>query len=1156
MAYRSKIEGSKNYLERIVTVDEGEDASAPWVGGHDYTVGNEIFSFVPTQTTAKNFQGNNLVQGQTYFGQYAVPKVANGTLTIAELALIKTVAAPPQSLTDETAARIAADALNAKKADLVTSIRDVTTATDTNFPSEKAVAAALSSLPSNFLANTDTFNSFAGLALQVLRVNAATDAVEAIELAAALVAYDNATSNITGNPATTQAAIDALKALIDNQPQQTSVADFASLPDPATVQDGSIIHVIDASGDTNVTTGWAKYQEIGDVWFKYVAQEDFNVLAITPAQLLDVTDEIEGTVNSKKLFDREQARKGTGAETGGEEAIARDWDLTTLDELYAQNEIDVTAAGTTAEFGKAYRLTTETITLPVPSAANKGKEILLRNANDKLSATTLTVSGVDFKTNAIGGVQNVLRIVPSSLYTLRSNGSEYEFLIKSSPAVPNINVLTPDPKLIQTGEYTIDVPLAGLTVKLPSIVFGTIDVMIGQTSIGVLRLEIEDLSNKISYLDENGILRVNSFYEIDASKYKGRHIRIFADGQTGDWAFENLNESISPDVWTASMAYSTGSEVVAIAPNGVYAGKPRIYEANNDRPNTITDFDATEVLEWTDKGGAPLIENTRFFRYFPLSGFSVDSYNLDKNVAIIFSALGSNLSPSLKVTANTSGSKKVYLDGVEQSSPTDITNVTITGKKTVSVYRTYTDPAATSGATYIDTIVDDAVSQEVLPDWQAGQSYTVANTKVVGVAPANVEPSVEGTSYILRPKADLTSGANLDFTEWNLYDVVGQYELNGSTVRTVVATGIESLNFFDIKDGLEGNTRVIPEGVSKQFRLSGVADADFEFNDTTGGLVSSATGGTSQDFTIDGPAFLFHTLNGTTHQVSVFGSSVQTSELGETDFLIGEFYPTTGGIQNPTDQAGEIRGTGSTYDTGIDFNNVDYLVITYQERLNQRRQWHGIIDLKAQFTDGNLKGLHTAFDTWYVTVTATASQFAVGRLYFVETSAFNANLVSVRAYGKKQISTVVRSEDLTITNPNEADATKVLMPNGDGTATFQDAASGILETSLSIPYQIPGRKINNKQVWRVDFETACPAANAVVTVNALIPVGWDIIRGYSLQVVKSNTYRGFQWHSSAGGFRWDISQGTGNLNLRQDGNIVGSGAVVVGYFEYTRTDGL
>ena len=160
-----------------------------------------------------------------------------------------------------------------------------------------------------------------------------------------------------------------------------------------------------------------------------------------------------------------------------------------------------------------------------------------------------------------------------------------------------------------------------------------------------------------------------------------------------------------------------------------------------------------------------------------------------------------------------------------------------------------------------------------------------------------------------------------------------------------------------------------------------------------------------------------------------------------------------------------------------------------------------------------------------------------------------------KVVGVKKQKTVTNPDSITITNPNDSDTSKVLMPNGDGTATFQDAPSGVLETSLATHYKIEGRKINGKQLWRVDFETAAPAANSVVAVAGLIPVGWDVIRGYSLQVLKSNTFRGFEWYGTNLGFRWDISQGTGNLNLRQVGNLIGSGGVVTGYFEYTRTDG-
>ena len=187
--------------------------------------------------------------------------------------------------------------------EFVTTIRDAASSEDTKYVSEKAIRTALDALPTNFLANTDTFNSFTGLSLQILRVNAAENAVEAITLAATIVSFDNTTASIAGNPSTTQEAIEALKALIDAQPLQTSVATYGDLPDPTTVSDGAIVHVVDASGDPTITSGWAKYQEIGDTWFKYLSQEDLSVTALTDAQILDDTDTVTGTVSGKQVND-------------------------------------------------------------------------------------------------------------------------------------------------------------------------------------------------------------------------------------------------------------------------------------------------------------------------------------------------------------------------------------------------------------------------------------------------------------------------------------------------------------------------------------------------------------------------------------------------------------------------------------------------------------------------------------------------------------------------------------------------------------------------------------------------------------------------------------------------------------------------------------
>jgi len=218
-------------------------------------------------------------------------------------------------------------------ANLVTSIRAAGVATDTNYPSEKAVRDQLDALAQSFLALPDTPNAFTGLALQMLRVNAAENAVEAVALAASLVAFDNTTATLPGAPATTQTAIEALKTLVDGLPTQVSVADFPSLPAPGGVPNASIYHVTDASGDPTVTAGWAKYQAIGGAWQKFLAEEDLvAVITLNNTQLAetvgaaDYDNEVAGMVTVKGLDTWHASRIGTlAALLLGTDTVQKSW---------------------------------------------------------------------------------------------------------------------------------------------------------------------------------------------------------------------------------------------------------------------------------------------------------------------------------------------------------------------------------------------------------------------------------------------------------------------------------------------------------------------------------------------------------------------------------------------------------------------------------------------------------------------------------------------------------------------------------------------------------------------------------------------------------------------------------------------------------------
>ncbi len=546
-----------------LTLDQAQDAANEWVPLNDYSTGNQVFSFVPTQTTARDFQGNLLVQGQRYFGEYDTPQAAGATLTIAEIAKIKTVADPSLPVSSEAivnkvaAIRDAATSTNTEYptekavrteldlkhsiADIVTVIRDAANSEDTKTVSEKAIRTALDSLPTNFLANTDTFNSFAGLTLQVLRVNAAEDAVEAIALAANLVAYDNTTATITGNPATTQAAIDALKALIDAQPLQTSVATFGDLPDPTTVSDGAIVHVIDASGDATITAGWAKYQEIGDAWFKYLSLEDLQSIAtITDAQIQDITDTTVGAINGgKQLFDREQALKGVAANFDDADAdyeVAKAWDGKTIsDQIKMISHTPLPAADATLELGYSYYgRVGNTYTIPDPGP-NDPIYFEIFNTSPAKGGTTIPYNTTSpMRLVSDDAERTSLRVSPGFYHRGLWDAAAGKWDLETNRGA-FINYANADngSALVRNSSHAIynGDSNTSLTFKAPRTPAGIVEFYYDDLSVGPLRIEQDDIlqTGEISF---NGT--VDRFVDIPV-EWKGSWVRLLGNTTVGYW---------------------------------------------------------------------------------------------------------------------------------------------------------------------------------------------------------------------------------------------------------------------------------------------------------------------------------------------------------------------------------------------------------------------------------------------------------------------------------------------------------------------------------------------------------------------------------------------------------------------------------------------
>ena len=170
----------------------------------------------------------------------------------------------------------------------------------------QAIEKYLDKIPKTYLELPDTIATYAAQALKIMRVNAAEDAVEAVELVASIVKYDDTVSKLGMPPAdlNVQKAIERLKNLVDAMPEQVTVGTIAErdalvpAPNPNT-----IVHVADASADNTVDSGWAKYQLIGGVWHKYISLDDLtHFMDHTRATILDKDELKPGGISGKEFM--------------------------------------------------------------------------------------------------------------------------------------------------------------------------------------------------------------------------------------------------------------------------------------------------------------------------------------------------------------------------------------------------------------------------------------------------------------------------------------------------------------------------------------------------------------------------------------------------------------------------------------------------------------------------------------------------------------------------------------------------------------------------------------------------------------------------------------------------------------------------------------
>jgi hypothetical protein len=104
---------------------------------------------------------------------------------------------------------------------------------------------------------------------------------------------------ILGNSTNVEDALVWLKHQIDALPDQIAVATYDDLP--STADANTIAHVSDASGDSNVESGWAKYQFINGAWELYLTQGDTNVVALTDTEVADESSTKSGTISGSQL---------------------------------------------------------------------------------------------------------------------------------------------------------------------------------------------------------------------------------------------------------------------------------------------------------------------------------------------------------------------------------------------------------------------------------------------------------------------------------------------------------------------------------------------------------------------------------------------------------------------------------------------------------------------------------------------------------------------------------------------------------------------------------------------------------------------------------------------------------------------------------------
>ena len=190
--------------------------------------------------------------------------------------------------------------------------------------------------------------------------------------------------------------------------------------------------------------------------------------------------------------------------------------------------------------------------------------------------------------------------------------------------------------------------------------------------------------------------------------------------------------------------------------------------------------------------------------------------------------------------------------------------------------------------------------------------------------------------------------------------------------------------------------------------------------------------------------------------------SIKTSVIGKFSELL---------FQYPPNDYFPFDTNPKYYDTGFDSVNASEVIITFRGQNSNETQASLTLNIEDKTQASNIfYGRQYGYDVVGSIINWSPFTFSLR-----SPDNHRGILLDAKFYKQTELSTTLDPNNMTVSNPNEADTLKVLKPNGDGTATFKSLPKPKAILDYSTTEQDTGRKwIDGKPIYQKTYNKSIP----------------------------------------------------------------------------------